>query len=171
MRKAASSAAAVVLASLAARLLVPSFSLYLEPYEVLKQWHLWQLVTWIISGASLTFLAHAALIGFAVSRGAPLKQPLAVTFIAGLCTTLLALPIPAIYSCTFTGAGVAATASLIAWASTLVGPRRLAATLAALVPALLDAAVDGRYALVPFGFAFIAAGLWVRWSRRSHKKP
>src|SRR5438093_196465 len=101
MRKAALAAGAVVVTSLAARALAPSFSLYLEPYGVLRAAHLWQLVTWIGAGASLTFLVHAAIIGAAIFRGAPARQWLGVTFVAGLCTALLALPVPAVYSCTF----------------------------------------------------------------------
>lgn len=159
---------AVLLTSLAARLLLPGVSLYLEPWEVVRHLHVWQLVTWIPAGASLTFLVHAALVGFAVSRGVPVRVWLGTTFAAGLASTLLGAAVPAIYSCTFTGAGVGAGASLSAWASTQKGSRRWAATGLSLVPALLDSAVDGTYVLVPFGFAFIAAGLWVRWSRRSH---
>jgi hypothetical protein len=171
MRNAGLAAGAVLIVSLAARLLVPGFSLYLEPWELTRQWHLWQLVTWIPAGASLTFLLHAPLLGFAISRGVSPRLWLGVTFIAGVLTTLLGSAVPAIYSCTFTGAGVGASASLSAWASTLKGPRRLAATGLALVPALLDGLVDGLYVLVPFGFAFVVSGLWVRWSRRTHPKP
>ena len=170
MRTAALAAGAVLIASIAARLLVPAFSLYLEPWEVTRKWHLWQLVTWIPAGASLTFVAHSLFVGFALSRGATLKQWAGITFLAGVLTTLLGAAIPAVYSCTFTGAGVGATAAVAAFAATLTGPRRLAATGLALIPAALDAAVDGLYVLVPFGFAFLIAGLWVRWSRRSHPK-
>ena len=170
MRSAALAAGAVLIASIAARLLVPQLSLYLEPYEVTRAWHLWQLVTWIPAGASLTFLAHALLVGFAISRGATVTQWLGATFVAGVLTTLLGAAVPALYSCTFTGAGVGATAALAARGGTLKGPRRLAATGLALVPAALDAAVDGLYVLVPFGFALLVAGLWVRWGRRSHPK-
>lgn len=170
MRTAAIAAGAVLLASVAARLLVPGFSLYLEPWEIVKQWHLWQLFTWIPAGASLTFLAHAAFTGFGLSRGTKLTQWLGVTFIAGGLTTLLAFAVPAVFSCTFTGAGVGASAALLGWAATLESRRRAAATAAALLPAALDAAVDGLYVLVPFGFAFIASALWVRWSRRPHPK-
>lgn len=170
MRNAALAAGAVVVASIAARLLAPGLSLYLEPWELTRQLHLWQLVTWIPAGASLTFLAHALLVGFAISRGATVAQWLGATFAAGALTTLLGAAVPAIYSCTFTGAGVGATAALAGWAATLRGPRRLAATGLALVPAALDAAVDGLYVLVPFAFALLVAGLWVRWGRRSHPK-
>jgi len=167
-RNAAVAALAVLGGSIAARLLVPSVSLYLEPWEVVRKLHLWQLVTWIPAGASLTFVVHAALVGFAISRGVPVKVWLGTTFAAGVVSTLLAAAVPAIYSCTFTGAGVGAGASLSAWASGEKGSRRVMASAVSLVPVLLDVAVDGMYVLVPFGFAFIAAGLWVRWGRRSH---
>ncbi len=170
MRNGAVAALAVLLVSVAARLLVPTLSLYLEPWEVVRQLHLWQLVTWIPAGASLTFIAHAAFVGFAVSRGVPVKVWLGATFAAGVLSTLLGAGVPAIYSCTFTGAGVGAGAALSAWAARETGSRRLAATGLSLAPALLDTAVDGAYVLVPFGFAFIAAGLWVRWGRPSHPK-
>ncbi len=170
MRNAAIAAVAVLVASVVARLLAPGFSLYLEPWHVTRQLHAWQLVTWIPAGASLTFLAHAVLLAFAISRGATVPHWLGTTFIAGVLTTLLGSAVPAIYSCTFTGAGVGASASLSAWASSLKGPRRAAATGLALLPAALDAAVDGLYVLVPFGFALIASALWVRRGRRSHPK-
>ena len=171
MRNAAIVTGVVLLASVVARLLVPSVSLYLEPYAVVKQWHLWQLFTWLVCGASLTFLAHAPLIGFALARGVKPLAWLGPTFIAGGLTTLLGEIVPAVFSCTFTGAGVGATSALLGWAALQQGKRRAAATLAALLPAGLDALVDGLYVLVPFGFAFIAAALWVRWSRRRSHQP
>ena len=170
MRNGAVAALAVLLVSVVARLLVPGFSLYLEPYDVVRRLYLWQLVTWVPAGASLTFIAHAAFVGFAVWRGAQVRVWLGATFVAGVITTLLGSAVPALYSCTFTGAGVGACAALSAWASTQKGPRRLAATGLSLAPAGLDALVDGNYVLVPFGIALIATGLWVRWSRRSHPK-
>ncbi|MBK7863872.1 MAG: hypothetical protein IPJ65_35750 [Archangiaceae bacterium] len=171
MRHAAIATAAVLLVSIVARLAAGTFSLYLEPFEVARQWHLWQLFTWVPAGASLTFLLHAPLVGFAVSRGASVKHWLGATFISGLLTTLLAFAVPALFSCTFTGAGVGATAALGAWAATVAGPRRLAATALALLPAVLDALVDGLYVLLPFAFALLLATLWVRRSRRPHSQP
>ena len=166
MRNAGIAAGAVLLASLVARLLVPGVSLYLEPHQVVKQWHVWQLVTWVPAGASLTFVAHALITGFAVSRGARITQWLGVTFIAGALTTLLGEMVPAVFSCTFTGAGVGAAVALGSWAQQLEGPRRAAVMALALVPALLDVLVDGLYVLVPFGFAFFAFIVWVRVARR-----
>src|SRR3954451_16461174 len=100
MRNAGLAAGAVLLVSLVARLLVPSLSLYLEPYEVVKQGHVWQLFTWVAAGASLTFLAHAVLVGFAISRGVSIKQWLGLTFAAGALSTLLGFVVPAVFSCT-----------------------------------------------------------------------
>jgi hypothetical protein len=162
MKKPIAAAASVFIFSLAGRFSLP---LYLEPWAVVRQVHLWQLLTWIPSGASLTFIAHAALLGFAIHRGAKIPLWLGATFAAGALTTLLAFMVPAVLSCTFTGAGVGATAAL--W-SLSVGQRdrRRLFALAALAPALLDISVDGFYMLVPHAFAIPLASLGVRWSRR-----
>jgi hypothetical protein len=170
MRNAGIAAGAVLITSIAARLLVPAFSLYLEPHEIVHRWHAWQLATWIPAGASLTFIPHALLLGLAIWGGVKPAHWLGLTFAAGVLTTLLAYVVPAVFSCTFTGAGVGACAALACWSATLTGPKRAAATALALVPAGLDAAVDGLYMLVPFGFVFLAAGLWVRWQRRRSRQ-
>src|SRR5258708_17034483 len=38
-----------LVASVVGRLLASSFSLYLEPWAITQQWHLWQLLTWVQS--------------------------------------------------------------------------------------------------------------------------
>lgn len=166
MRKWALAGGSVLVASVLARLTVSRFSLYLEPFEVVEKWHVWQLATWVVAGASLTFIAHAAFVALAIRNDVPVRVWLGATFAAGALTTLLGELVPAIFSCTFTGAGVGATAALIGWAAVLKGPWRVAVTLLALVPMLLDTVVDGLYVLVPFGFAMVVAHVWVRWSRR-----
>ncbi len=165
-RTALIAAVAVVAVSVLARLLVSTFSLYLEPWAVTKQAHLWQLATWTFAGASLTFIVHAALLGFALSRGVKVSLWLGSMFIVGALVSLLAFLVPAVASCTFTGAGVSATVCLWAASRTLTGRPRWAFIALALVPALLDGLVDGAYVLLPFGFALPTVSGWVRLSRR-----
>jgi hypothetical protein len=164
-RKPAFAAVAVLVASVAARLLASRFSFYLEPWAVIRDAHVWQLVTWIPTGASLTFLLDAVLLAFALSRGVSVRLWLGVTFGAGVLAVLVAFIIPAVLSCTFTGAGAGATGALWAWSRTLKGRARWAAVALACVPALLDVAVDGSYALLPHPFAAALASGWVRLGR------
>jgi hypothetical protein len=164
-RRAMLAAVAVIVASVAGRLLASHFSLYLEPWAVTRQLHLWQLVTWVPAGASLTFLVDAALLAFALSRGVSVRLWLGVTFGAGLLAALLAYVVPAVLSCTFAGSGVGATAALWAWSRGLKGRSRWAAMALACVPALLDGVVDGTYALMPHLFAVPLASGWVRMAR------
>jgi hypothetical protein len=159
-------AGAVVVASIAGRLLASSFSLYLEPWAVTRQWHVWQLLTWIPTGASLTFLVHAGLLFFALSRGVSVKLWLGATFCAGALAAGVAFVIPAVLSCTFAGAGVGATACLWAFSRTFAGKQRWAWMAVALVPALLDGVVDGGYALLPHAFALPLASGWARMTVR-----
>jgi hypothetical protein len=153
-------------ASIAGRLLASSFSVYLEPWAVTRQGHLWQLVTWIPTGASLTFLADAALLFFALSRGVSVKLWLGVTFGAGVLAALMTYIIPAVLSCTFGGAGVGATACLWAFSRGFNGKQRWAWMAVAFLPALLDGVVDGSYAVLPHAFALPLASGWVRVTAR-----
>jgi hypothetical protein len=158
-------AVAVIVASLAGRLLASRFSLYLEPWAVTRELHVWQLVTWVPTGASLTFLADAVLLAFALSRGVSVKVWLGATFGAGVLAVLLAYIVPAVLSCTFGGAGVGATGALWAYSRSLKGRARWAAMALACVPALLDGVVDGSYALMPHAFVLPMASGWVRMTR------
>lgn len=165
-RTAVIGAVVVLLASLLGRVLASRFSLYLEPWAVTRDVHLWQLLTWIPTGASLTFVAHAALLFFALWRGVDARFWLGPTFVAGALTAMLAWIVPAVLSCTFAGAGVGATSALWCWSRGLSGRQRWAAAAIALVPAVLDALVDGSYALLPYAFVLPLATGWVRVSGR-----
>jgi hypothetical protein len=165
-RTAVIGAVVVVVASVLGRVLASRFSLYLEPWAVTRELHLWQLVTWIFTGASLTFIAHAALLFLALFRGVAVRFWLGPTLLSGALTAMLAWVIPAVLSCTFAGAGVGATSALWAWSRTSSGRQRWAIAALALVPALLDGVVDGRYALLPYVFVLPLATGWVRVSGR-----